>query len=74
MVFFHFFNGQQKLINGSNGLTTNTTELYGLLVGSSDMKLWFYRLTVFIAACCFSNLQIFHDRPFWRCFDCDQGR
>ncbi|APD48038.1 urea ABC transporter permease subunit UrtC [Synechococcus sp. CS-602] len=48
MVFFHFFNGQQKLINGSNGLTTNTTELYGLLVGSSDMKLWFYRLTVLL--------------------------
>jgi urea transport system permease protein len=46
MVFYHFFNGQQKLINGTNGLKTSTTELFGLLVGSPDAQLWFYRLTV----------------------------
>jgi urea transport system permease protein len=46
MVFYHFFNGQQKLINGTNGLKTSTTELFGILVGSPDMQLWLYRLTV----------------------------
>ena len=46
MVFYHFFNGQQKLINGTNGLKTSTTELFGMLVGSPDMQVWFYRLTV----------------------------
>lgn len=48
MVFYHFFNGQQKLINGTNGLKTSTTELFGMLVGSSDMQLWLYRLTVIL--------------------------
>jgi urea transport system permease protein len=46
MVFYHFFNGQQKLINGTNGLKTSTTELLGAMVGSPDAQLWFYRLTV----------------------------
>jgi urea transport system permease protein len=48
MVFYHFFNGQQKLINGTNGLKTSTTELFGLLVGSPDAQLWFYRTTVIL--------------------------
>ena len=48
MVFFHFFNGQQKLINGTNGLKTSTTELFGQLVGSPDMQIWLYRLTVIL--------------------------
>ena len=48
MVFFHFFYGQQKLINGTNGLKTSTTELFGLQVGSSDMQIWLYRLTVIL--------------------------
>jgi urea transport system permease protein len=34
MVFFHFFNGQQKLFDGTNGLKTSTSELFGQLVGS----------------------------------------
>ena len=46
MVFFHFFNGQQKLFDGTNGLKTSTTELFGQLVGSPDMQVWFYRLSV----------------------------
>jgi len=29
MVFFHFFNGQQKLFDGTNGLKTSTTEWCG---------------------------------------------
>jgi urea transport system permease protein len=48
MVFYHFFNGQQKLINGTNGLKTSTTELFGQLVGSPDAQLWFYRTTVIL--------------------------
>ncbi|MFM8277642.1 MAG: urea ABC transporter permease subunit UrtC [Cyanobium sp.] len=48
MVFYHFFNGQQKLINGTNGLKTSTTELFGVLVGSADMQEWLYRLTVIL--------------------------
>ena len=46
MVFYHFFNGQQKLINGTNGLKTSTTELFSVLVGSPSAQLWFYRITV----------------------------
>jgi urea transport system permease protein len=34
------------LINGTNGLKTSTTELFGALVGSPDAQLWLYRLTV----------------------------
>jgi len=48
MVFYHFFNGQQKLINGTNGLKTSTTELFGVLVGSPEAQLWLYRLTVIL--------------------------
>lgn len=48
MVFYHFFNGQQKLINGTNGLKTSTTELFGQLVGSSNIQEWLYRLTVIL--------------------------
>ena len=48
MVFFHFFNGQQKLFDGTNGLKTSTSQLFGELVGSPDMQGWFYRLTVIL--------------------------
>ena len=48
MVFYHFFNGQQKLINGTNGLKTSTTELFGQLVGSQNIQEWLYRLTVIL--------------------------
>ena len=32
LVFFNFFNGQQKLINGTNGLPTPNTTLFGIMV------------------------------------------
>ncbi len=34
LVFFNFFNGQQKLINGTNGLKTETANLFGVALGS----------------------------------------
>ena len=46
MVFYHFFNGQQKLFNGTNGLKTSTTELFGMIVGSDDAQIVFYRITL----------------------------
>jgi urea transport system permease protein len=42
LVFFNFFNGQQKLINGTNGLTTDTTKLFGQVVGQPLVQWWFY--------------------------------
>ena len=48
MVFYHFFNGQQKLVNGTNGLKTSTTELFGMIVGSDDAQLVFYRITLIV--------------------------
>ena len=41
MVFYHFFNGQQKLVNGTNGLKTSTTEIFGMQAGSDDAQLLF---------------------------------
>jgi urea transport system permease protein len=48
LVFFNFFNGQQKLINGTNGLKTDTEEIFGLLVSSSSVQRTFYILTVLL--------------------------
>ena len=45
LVFFNFFNGQQKLINGTNGLKTDVTELFGQMVGSPEMQRAFFWLT-----------------------------
>ncbi|MBE9154868.1 urea ABC transporter permease subunit UrtC [Cyanobium sp. LEGE 06113] len=64
MVFFHFFNGQQKLINGTNGLKTSTTELFGQLVGSSDMQLLFYRITVLLIPVAFLVCRYFTNGRF----------
>lgn len=50
VVFFNFFNGQQELINGTNGLKTSTTELYGLLVGGNVAQFYFYCATVVLLA------------------------
>lgn len=50
VVFFNFFNGQQKLINGTNGLKTNTTELLGMSVGGNVMQFYFYCATVVLLA------------------------
>lgn len=50
VVFFNFFNGQQKLINGTNGLGTDTTPLFGQQVGSDRMQFVFYVVTVVVLA------------------------
>jgi len=46
VVFFNFFNGQQKLINGTNGLKTSTSIFLGQEVGSDGMRMFFYIATV----------------------------
>ena len=45
LVFYNFFNGQQKLINGTNGLQTPATKLFGQYVGSELMQRWFFWVT-----------------------------
>ncbi|MGB5135592.1 MAG: urea ABC transporter permease subunit UrtC [Prochlorococcaceae cyanobacterium] len=49
LVFFNFFNGQQKLINGTNGLKTDTARIFGELVGSDAMQRNLFLLTVVLA-------------------------
>ncbi|KKZ10314.1 MAG: urea ABC transporter permease, partial [Candidatus Synechococcus spongiarum SP3] len=49
LVFFNFFNGQQKLINGTNGLKTDLTQLLGLMVGSHTMQRYLFWLTALLA-------------------------
>ncbi|MFZ4639717.1 MAG: urea ABC transporter permease subunit UrtC [Nodosilinea sp.] len=46
VVFFNFFNGQQKLINGTNGLKTNTSILMGKEVGTPETQFLLYVVTV----------------------------
>ena len=46
LVFYNFFNGQQELINGTNGLKTDTEKIFGVLVGSAGVQRTFYILTV----------------------------
>jgi urea transport system permease protein len=46
LVFFNFFNGQQKLINGTNGLKTDTQTIFGVLASSPQAQLAFYELTI----------------------------
>ena len=46
LVFFNFFNGQQKLINGTNGLKTDTAQIFGVLVGSDGMQRTLFWITV----------------------------
>ncbi|MCP9850467.1 urea ABC transporter permease subunit UrtC [Cyanobium sp. Morenito 9A2] len=48
LVFFNFFNGQQKLINGTNGLKTDTARIFGELVGSDAMQRWLFWVTVLL--------------------------
>jgi urea transport system permease protein len=50
VVFFNFFNGQQKLINGTNGLKTDTSLFMGQQVGSAPMQFFFYVVTVIVVA------------------------
>ena len=46
LVFFNFFNGQQKLINGTNGLKTDTSLIFGVEASSRAAQLTFYELTI----------------------------
>lgn len=46
IVFFNFFNSQQKLINGTNGLKTDTTKIFGAYAGSDQAQAVFYTITV----------------------------
>lgn len=46
LVFFNFFNGQQKLINGTNGLSTSRYEIFGVASGSDEAQLAFFQLSV----------------------------
>lgn len=48
IVFFNFFNGQQKLINGTNGLKTDTATFFGQTVGDASMQWIFYMTTVWL--------------------------
>lgn len=45
IIFFNFFNGQQKLINGTNGLTDFKT-LFGASVNDPQTRFFFYAFTV----------------------------
>jgi urea transport system permease protein len=47
IVFFNFFNGQQKLFNGTNGLTNYKT-LLGADINSPQTQFVFYTLTVLL--------------------------
>ncbi len=49
IVFFNFFNGQQKLFNGTNGLTDFKT-LLGANVSNNQTQFGFYTLTVLLLA------------------------
>ncbi|OLP15673.1 urea ABC transporter permease subunit UrtC [Leptolyngbya sp. 'hensonii'] len=46
IVFFNFFNGQQKLINGTNGLKTDTSLLFGIQVSDPKIQTMFYALSI----------------------------
>jgi urea transport system permease protein len=46
IVFFNFFNGQQKLINGTNGFKTDTAPLFGTPVSDPKIQTLFYVLSV----------------------------
>jgi urea transport system permease protein len=46
LVFFNFFNGQQKLINGTNGLKIGKDQIFGAVISSQPVKLTFYILTI----------------------------
>tara|TARA_Y100001968_G_scaffold217938_1_gene200548 strand:- start:27895 stop:29022 length:1128 start_codon:yes stop_codon:yes gene_type:complete len=54
LVFFNFFNGQQKLINGTNGLKTDVTFLFGEMVGSDSIQKWFFWVSAVLVICAWS--------------------
>ncbi len=46
IVFFNFFNGQQELINGTNGLKTDTDLIFGQVVSSDAAQLGFFETSI----------------------------
>ncbi len=46
LVFFNFFNGQQEIINGTNGLKTDTEKIFDIVVSSPGVQRTFYIITV----------------------------
>ena len=48
LVFYNFFNGQQQLINGTNGLKTDTEKIFGVLASSPNAQRSFYVITVIV--------------------------
>ena len=48
LVFYNFFNGQQKLINGTNGLKTDTEKIFGVLASSPNAQRTFNIITVIL--------------------------
>lgn len=48
LVFYNFFNGQQKLINGTNGLKTDTQTIFGVLASSPPAQVAFYEVTILL--------------------------
>ncbi|NEP11147.1 MAG: urea ABC transporter permease subunit UrtC [Symploca sp. SIO2C1] len=53
IVFFNFFNGQQKLFNGTNGLTNYETIL-GADVNSPQTQFSFYVVTILLLGVCYA--------------------
>jgi urea transport system permease protein len=47
IVFFNIFNSQQKWINGTNGLKTDSAKIFGLVVSSIEVQWIFYLLSLF---------------------------
>ncbi|HHP7244778.1 MAG TPA: urea ABC transporter permease subunit UrtC [Elainellaceae cyanobacterium] len=50
VVFFNFFNSQQELFDGTNGLKTNTDQIFGVPAGSDGAQFAFYVATVIVLA------------------------
>ncbi|WP_019507132.1 urea ABC transporter permease subunit UrtC [Pleurocapsa sp. PCC 7319] len=48
LVFYNFFNGQQKIINGTNGLKTDSEKIFDLVVSSANVQRSFYIITVIL--------------------------
>ena len=48
LVFYNFFNGQQKIINGTNGLKTDSAKIFELVVSSAGVQRTFYIITVIL--------------------------
>jgi hypothetical protein len=69
IIFFNFFNGQQKLINGTNGLTDFNTIL-GADVNAASTQRIFYLLTIVVLAlltpCVVGSPVVFLVDCWWR--------